>query len=98
MATIGTFIKEANGYRGVIRTLTLDIEAEFRPGRKDHDKAPDFRIHAPCGEFGAAWQRVSAAEREYLSCKIDDPTFPAPVYASLVLSDDGETYVLIWTR
>lgn len=98
MATIGSFTKEADRYRGVIRTLTLEVEVEFRPCRKDHDKAPDFRIHGPCGEVGAAWQRVSAAERDYLSCKVDDPTFPAPIYASLVLSDDGETHVLIWTR
>lgn len=78
--------------------MTLEVEVEFRPSRKDHEKAPDFRIHAPFGEFGAAWQRTSAAEREYLSCKLDDPVFPAPIYASLVLSDDGETHLLIWTR
>jgi uncharacterized protein (DUF736 family) len=98
MATIGTFTKTEHGYGGRIKTLTLDIEVSFRPCSKEHEKSPDFRIHAPFGEFGAAWQRVSAAEREYLSCKLDDPVFPAPLYASLVLSDDSETYVLIWTR
>lgn len=98
MAIIGNFTRTADGYCGTLQTLTLDLKVELRPSRKDHEKAPDFRFHGPFGEFGAAWQRVSASEREYLSCKLDDPTFPAAVYASMTLSDDGETYVLIWTR
>jgi uncharacterized protein (DUF736 family) len=98
MATIGRFTRTADGYSGRITTLTLDVEVGLRPSPKDNEKAPDFRIFGPGGVFGAAWQRVSAADREYLSCKLDDPTFPAPIYGSLLLSDDGETYVLIWTR
>jgi uncharacterized protein (DUF736 family) len=77
---------------------TLDVEVEFIPAQKDHEKAPDFRMRGPAGNFGAAWQRTSATNRQYLSCKIDDPAFHKPIYASLVLSDDGESYVLIWTR
>jgi uncharacterized protein (DUF736 family) len=98
MATIGRFTRTAQGYAGRIKTLTFEVGLELRPNRKEHDKAPDFRIHAPFGEFGAAWQRTSAAEREYLSVKLDDPALPAPIYASLVLSDDDETWLLIWTR
>lgn len=98
MATIGTFTRTEDGYQGRLRTLTLEIDVKLCPARKEHEKSPDFRIHAPFGEFGAAWQRVSAAEREYLSVKLDDPVFPAPIYASLVLSEDGETFLLIWTR
>lgn len=98
MATIGTFTKTADGFEGKIQTLTLDLPVSFNPSRKEHDKSPDFRIRGPFGDFGAAWQRTSAAERDYLSCKIDDPSLPTPVYASLVLSDDGETFVMIWTR
>lgn len=98
MATIGTFTRTANGYAGRIRALTFETDAEFRPNRKDHEKAPDFRIFAPFGEIGAAWHRTSAAEREYLSVKLDDLAFPAPIYASLSLSDDDETWLLIWSR
>ena len=98
MATIGTFKQDGDRFRGTIRTLTLNFEAEFRPSPKEQDKSPDFRILGPHGEFGAAWRRRSAQERDYLSCKLDDPTFSAPVYCSLHASDDGKAYVLIWTR
>lgn len=99
MATIGTFTRTADGYSGTVRTLTLNVKATIRPAEKDgNDKAPDFRIYAGNVAFGAAWQRMSAAEREYLSCKLDDPSFPAPIYASLVAAEVGETFNLIWSR
>ena len=34
----------------------------------------------------------------YLSVKLDDPSFPAPIYASLVEAEDGESHNLIWSR
>ena len=34
---------------------------------------------------------------EYLSLKLDDPSFTTPVYASLVQGDKGE-HKLIWSR
>jgi uncharacterized protein (DUF736 family) len=37
-------------------------------------------------------------QREYLSVKLDDPSFPAPIYASLVEAEDGESHNLIWSR
>ena len=98
MAIIGTFTRTQDGYAGRLKTLTLDTELALRPSPKEHDKSPDFRIFGPGGELGAAWRRVSAADREYLSCKIDDPILPAPIYGSLLLGDDGESYILIWTR
>jgi uncharacterized protein (DUF736 family) len=98
MATIGTFSKQDDGsYAGSIKTLTLNVKtAQFRPADKDNDKAPDFRIFADQTEFGAAWKKTSRENRDYLSVKLDDPSFPAPIYASLVDADDG--YALIWSR
>lgn len=98
MATIGTFAKFEDGsIRGDITTLTLSVKsAEFRMAEKDNDKAPDFRIFAGQTEFGAAWKKTSRENRDYLSVKLDDPSFPAPVYASLV--DAAEGYALIWSR
>ena len=98
MATIGTFTKsETGGFSGAVKTLTLNVKAQFRPAEKTNDKAPDFRIFAGQTEFGAAWKRTSSAGREYLSVKLDDPSFPAPVFATLVdTEDDGS--VLIWSR
>ena len=48
-------------------------------------------------EIGAAWKRQSKANRDYLSVRIDDPTFPAPVNARLIDGEDGEAN-LYWTR
>jgi uncharacterized protein (DUF736 family) len=98
MATIGTFSKDDAGhYNGAIKTLTLDVKATtFRPAETDNDKAPDFRIFAGKTEFGAAWKKTSRDNRDYLSVKLDDPSFPAPIYASLVDADEG--YSLIWSR
>src|SRR5690606_21265312 len=98
MATIGTFHQAADGsYKGSIKTLTLNVKtAQLRPNEKSDDKTPDFRIFSGQTEFGAAWKRVSRENRDYLSVKLDDPSFPAPIYASLVEAEDG--YSLIWSR
>jgi uncharacterized protein (DUF736 family) len=64
-----------------------------------NDKAPDYRIFAGATEFGAAWKKTARdSDREYLSVKLDDPSFPAPVYASLVRVEGEEDYSLIWSR
>jgi uncharacterized protein (DUF736 family) len=98
MATIGTFTKNADGsYSGAIETLSLNVKAaQLRANEKTDDKAPDFRIFAGQTEFGAAWCKVSRENRDYLSVKLDDPSFPAPIFASLVDADEG--YSLIWSR
>ncbi len=99
MATIGTFTQQADGaFSGAIKTLTLNVKtAQLRPNEKGaEDKAPDFRIFAGQTEFGAAWKKTSRENRQYLSVKLDDPSFPAPIYASLV--ESGEAHSLIWSR
>ncbi|MGA7805123.1 DUF736 domain-containing protein [Bradyrhizobium sp.] len=99
MATIGTFTASDNGYVGSIKTLTLNIKARFTASEKDNDKAPDYRIFAGVTEFGAAWKKTARdSDREYLSVKLDDPSFPAPIFASLVKVDGGEGFTLIWSR
>jgi len=98
MAIIGTFTRTADGFAGTIKTLTLNVKTTIRPSTKDSEKAPDFRIYAGTADFGAAWAKHSAAGTDYLSCKIDDPSFPAPIYANLVAADDGESFSLIWSR
>ena len=98
MATIGAFHKQADGsYSGAIKSLTLNVkQAQFRAADKDNEKAPDFRIFSGQTEFGAAWKKTSRENRDYLSVKLDDPSFPAPIYASLFDAEDG--YSLIWSR
>ena len=50
-------------------------------------------------ELGAAWQKHSEqTDRDYLSVKLDDPSFPAPIYATLVEVEGEEGLQLIWSR
>jgi uncharacterized protein (DUF736 family) len=99
MATIGTFTKGDNGdFTGAVKTLTLNVKTKITRSEKENDKAPDFRIFAGQTEFGAAWKKTSGAGREYLSVKLDDPSFPAPIFASLVATESGDGYALIWSR
>jgi uncharacterized protein (DUF736 family) len=98
MAQIGTFTQGENGaLNGTIKTLTLNVKAAIRPSEKDNDKAPDYRVFAGTVEFGAAWKKTTRDDREYLSLKLDDPSFPAPIHASLVEGDNGDQR-LIWSR
>jgi uncharacterized protein (DUF736 family) len=98
MATIGTFSQTANGYTGSVKTLNLNVKAvKFVPAEGDNDKGPDFRIFAGATEFGAAWKQTSGKGNDYLSVKLDDPSFAAPIYASLVEAE-GEELALIWSR
>ncbi|WP_119304737.1 DUF736 domain-containing protein [Dongia deserti] len=98
MATIGTFTKSGDGFTGSVKTLTLNVKAAIRAAEKSNDKAPDFRIFAGTVEFGAAWKKTSKEDREYVSVKLDDPSFATPIYASLVEAEDGQSYSLIWSR
>ena len=100
MATIGTFTAAENGYTGSVKTLTLNVKAKFVATEKDNDNAPDFRIFASSTvEFGAAWKKTARdSDREYLSVKLDDPSFPAPIYASLVKGEGDDSFTLILSR
>lgn len=97
MANIGTFTAENNGYTGTLRTLTLNVKVKLVSNDSDNDKAPDFRVQAASHDIGAAWKKTSEAGRDYLSVTIDDPSFPAPIYARLIEDEDG-SYDLLWAR
>jgi hypothetical protein len=63
------------------------------PGGRQHEqhRKPDFRIFAGPGttEIGAAWTKQARdTGATYLSIKLDDPCFPAPMFASLHKADD----------
>ena len=49
-------------------------------------------------EIGAAWSKRSEEGRDYLSLKLDDPSFTAPIYANLFDDEGGEGYTLLWSR
>ncbi|SAK81923.1 DUF736 domain-containing protein [Caballeronia ptereochthonis] len=98
MANIGTFTAEKDGFTGTLRTLTLNVKVKLVPNDKgDSENAPDFRVQVASHDIGAAWKKVSKAERPYVSVTLDDPSFPATIYARLIESEDG-THDLIWSR
>ena len=41
---------------------------------------------------------VSQQDRPYISVKLDDPSLPAPIYASLHEDDQAGQFSMIWTR
>jgi uncharacterized protein (DUF736 family) len=99
MATIGTFTKNESGYTGFVRTFTVNAKIRFAPAEKEKDNTPDYRVLAGTAEIGAAWKKTSEAGREYLSVKLDDPSFPAAIYASLVeIQGDKQSFSLVWAR
>lgn len=99
MATIGTFAATAKGFKGSVKSLNLNVKAvEFVPAEGDNEKGPDYRVIAAGTEFGAAWKKTSREGRDYHSVKLDDPSFPAPIYASLVETETAGEFVLIWSR
>jgi uncharacterized protein (DUF736 family) len=98
MATIGTFTKIGEDFAGTVKTLALNVKAKVVRADKENDKAPDYRIFAGAIELGAAWRKTSGAGREYLSVKLDDPSFPAPIFASMVATEGADSYALIWSR
>jgi uncharacterized protein (DUF736 family) len=99
MSTIGNFSASGNGYVGTVRTLNLNVKVKLVPNdEKDRDNAPDFRILAASGyEIGAAWKKVSKADRPYLSVSLDDPSLPNAIFARLVEGEAG-AHNLIWSR
>ena len=101
MAIIGIFTLTAEGkLTGSLKTLTLSTKLQFVPEtNKSKDSAPDLRIFLGGLEIGAAWQRTARESgREYWSVKLDDPAFTTPLYASLVETEDGNTFNLLWSR
>ena len=98
MATIGSFTSTGDGFTGSIKTLNLNVKAKLVRIENPSDKGPHFRIFSGNVELGAAWQKVSAEGRDYLSVKLDDPSFPAPIYATLIEVEGEEGLQLIWSR
>ncbi|MCL4069501.1 DUF736 domain-containing protein [Pseudomonas sp. GX19020] len=100
MANIGTFRKSGNEYTGEIVTLSLQTRnVRLVPEtRATGDNAPSHRVYVGRAEIGAAWDKVSNDGRPYLGLKLDDPSFTAPIYASLFDDEGGETHSLVWTR
>ena len=100
MATIGSFKKVGNDFQGEIITLSLQAKGVRIVAESNlaNDKAPSHRVFLGRVEIGAAWSKHSEEGRDYLSLKLDDPSFTAPIYANLFDDEGGEGYTLLWSR
>jgi len=100
MATIGSFKKVGQDYQGEIVTLSVQAKGVriVPEDNRANDNAPTHRVFVGRAEIGAAWAKTSAEQRDYLSVKLDDPSFTAPIFANLFDDEGGETYSLIWSR
>ncbi len=100
MANIGSFKKSGNEFQGAIVTMSVQTKGvRIVPGTtRANDNAPSHRVFVGRAEIGAAWSKRSSEGRDYLSVKLDDPSFNAPIYANLFNDEDSEGYTLIWSR
>jgi uncharacterized protein (DUF736 family) len=100
MANIGSFKKSGSEFQGEIVTLSVQTKnVRIVPEtNRANDNAPSHRVFVGRAEIGAVWTKRSNEGREYLSVKLDDPSFTAPIYANLFEDEDGEVYNLIWSR
>jgi uncharacterized protein (DUF736 family) len=76
---------------------TKNVRIVPEPNRAS-ENAPSHRIFVGRAEIGAAWSKRSTEDRDYLSVKLDDPSFNAPIYANLFDDEDGDGFTLIWSR
>ena len=107
MAQIGTFKRTKTGISGRIRTLALDAELTLVPvDKRDAETAPDYSIHlgdvdgSEVGpEVGAGWKRTGEKAGDYISLRLDDPSFWQPIRANLFQADEaGTAFNLLWNR
>jgi uncharacterized protein (DUF736 family) len=100
MANIGSFKKVGNEFQGEIVTLSVQTKGVriVQETSRGNDNAPSHRVYVGRAEIGAAWSKRSNEGRDYLSVKLDDPSFNAPIYANLFNDEDGEGFTLIWSR
>jgi uncharacterized protein (DUF736 family) len=100
MGNIGSFKKVGSELQGEIVTLSVQTKGVriVPETNRANDNAPSHRVFVGRAEIGAAWPKRSNEGRDYLSLKLDDPSFTAPIYANLFEDEDGEGYSLIWSR
>lgn len=100
MANIGSFKKVGLEYQGEI--VSLGVQARgvriVPEDNRQNENAPTHRVFVGRAEIGAAWTKRSASQRDYLSVKLDDPSFTAPIFANLFDDEGEDTYSLIWSR
>ena len=77
---------------------TKEEKGRYRQYKANRERtAPAPHLWAP-DAITAILSKCCEEGRDYLSLKLDDPSFNAPIYANLFDDEDGEGYTLIWSR
>ncbi|MBL0770084.1 DUF736 domain-containing protein [Sphingopyxis sp. DHUNG17] len=98
MSRIGSFKLVEGEFRGAIVTLSVQArDVRIVPEPNASGNAPSHRVFVGDAEVGAAWSKTSQDKRSYLSVKLDDPSFTAPVFAQL-FAGEGDEHDLVWSR
>ncbi len=98
MSRIGTFNLVDGEFRGAILTLALQArDVRIVSETNASGNTPSHRVFVGDVEVGAAWSKTSQDKRSYLSVKLDDPSFVAPIFAQL-FAGEGEEHDLVWSR
>ncbi len=98
MAKIGSFKKVSGELKGQIVTLSVQAKAVRIVAEENASgNAPSHRVYVGEVEVGAAWSKRTSDDRPYLSVKLDDPSFVAPIFAQMFEGADGD-YDLVWSR
>jgi uncharacterized protein (DUF736 family) len=102
MTVLGTFKPMRNGgWEGTVHTLTMTAKIRLVPNDdRVSENAPAFRVMLGWQRIGDAWQAQTDGKppKDYLSVRLDDPAFPAPVRAALFADEDGAAARLLWNR
>lgn len=56
------------------------------------DNSQSYRVYVGRAEVCAAWSKNHDEGRPYLTVKLDDPSFSAPILANLVGDEDGDEH------
>ena len=91
MANIGTFTAEKDGFTGTLRTLTLNVKVSswFPTTRATPRTPPTSTCKRLATKSAQRGRRPARPGGNTLSVSIDDPSFPATVYARLIENEDG---------
>ncbi len=102
MSVIGTFKRTGQDFTGEIVSLSVQ-QTNVRIVREDQrtsEDSPTHRVFVGRAEIGAGWTKKKRdGEGDYLSLKLDDPSFNQPIFANLWAEDEkAGDYKLIWSR
>jgi len=92
MTTIAKLTKQQDGkLTGTLTTLALHAaKITSEPvDQANNEKAPVFRVLIGEVEIGAGWKKTSKTGKLYVAVKLNDPTFPQPIWCAPFRQDAG---------